>query len=73
MSVTTPTALRDHPPPEPLVRAWIDFIRAMEDHYAAEVRQTDAEVRTAAEQVAACGVQPPMALPAQRELAVTTR
>jgi hypothetical protein len=73
MTVTTPTAPRERPPPQLLVGAWIGFIRAMEEHYAAAVRQTDAEVRAVAEQLAACGVQPPTSRPSQQERAATAR
>jgi hypothetical protein len=73
MGVTMPTAPQEHTTHARLVRAWIGFIRGMEDHYTAAVRQTDAEVRAVAEQAAAFGVQPPTSLPAPQELAATAR
>jgi hypothetical protein len=73
MTVTTPTTPRERTTTEPLVGSWIAFIRAMEAHYAAGVRQTDAEVRTVAVQLAAFGVQPATSLPSQQELAATAR
>jgi hypothetical protein len=64
---------RERTPQATLVRHWIAFIRATEDHDAAAVRQTDAEVRAVAEQVAAFGVQPPTARPSQQEVVGATR
>ena len=73
MPVITSRALQGRTPHATLVPHWIAFIRATEDHYAAAVRQTDAEVRAVAEQVAAFGVQPPTARPSQREVVGTAR
>jgi hypothetical protein len=73
MTVTTPRAPQERTPHAPFVTHWIAFIWAMEDHYAAPVRQTDAEVRAVAAQAAAFGVHPPTSLPSHSELVTTAR
>jgi hypothetical protein len=73
MTVATPSAPQQRTPHAALVPHWIAFIRAMEDHYAATERQTDAEVRAVAEQVAAFGVPPPTSLASPQEAADTAR
>ena len=64
VDATSPRA-SPHPAsvPRPLIQTWRRFIRAMEDHYAAPVRHTPAEVLAAATSAARSGRQPP-ALPA---------
>jgi hypothetical protein len=52
---------------------WTAFIRATDDHDAAAVCQTDAEVQAVAEQVTAFGVQPPTSRLSQLELVGTAR
>jgi hypothetical protein len=73
MPVATPNAPRERTSHATLVPHWIAFIRAMEDHAAATERQTDAEVRAVAEQVAAFGVQPPTARPSPQAVVGTAR
>jgi hypothetical protein len=73
MTVATPSAPRERTSHATLVTHWIAFIRATEDYYAAAVRQTDAEVRAVAEQVAACGVHPPTSRPSPQEAVGTAR
>jgi hypothetical protein len=67
MDAVSATLPRDAPqveaPSQPLIEEWTTFIRAMEDYYAAPVRQTPAEVLTAASWAARFGLHPP-AVPA---------
>jgi len=57
------------PPPEtapqPLIDAWLTYLRAMEAQYDAPVRQTPEEALTAASWAAGFGLRPP-ALPSPR-------
>ena len=73
MTATRPTAPQERTTPASLVGQWMDFIRAMEDHCGAAVRQTDAEVRAVAEQVAAFGIQPATSSAAHEGLIPTAR
>ena len=63
LATMLPAALSPDAPPHALHEAWITFLRAMEDHYDAPVRQTAAELHTAAAWAVRLGLQPP-ALPA---------
>jgi hypothetical protein len=69
LATMLPAALSPDAPPHALHQAWITFLRAMEGHYDAPVRQTPAELRTAAAWAACVGLQPP-ALPAPHREAV---
>jgi len=63
MRIADATLPRDVPHGEalspPLIEDWTSFIRAMEAYYAAPMRHTPAEVRTAATWAARCGLHPP--------------
>jgi len=67
MHIADATLPRDAPraeaPSQPLIEEWATFIRAMEEHYPAPVRQTPEEVLTAANWAARFGLHPP-AVPA---------
>ncbi len=59
-------------PPESLIRAWVRYIRAMEDAYQPSLCLSPEEVQAAAAWAARLGQEPPPA-PAPQQEAVLTR